>query len=112
MNRWVDKEVIRFLNKVGKRISKGTGYTYKSLRAMHPNDKDYDVCAGTCLVGTEEIRITTVTHTGRLHSIEYLIDTLIHEMAHCGQPEEPPEHGKWWRERYDYLKWWVDNNIY
>lgn len=113
MNRWIDKEVVRFLDRVGKRIAKGTGMGYKSIKPMHPRDSMYEDCAGSCEFITGDIRInTTLVGRRKFYTIEYLIDTLIHEMAHYGQDDTEGEHGRDWQERYGRLKAWVKTHLY
>lgn len=112
MNRWIDKEVVRFLDRVGKRVCKQTGMTYKRVKPMHPTDTLYEGCSGSCEYATGDIRVKTTKLTGKFYTIEYLIDTMIHEIAHCGSTDEEADHGKEWRYRYRVLKGFVKKYVY
>lgn len=112
MSRWLDKEIIKLLDRLGKRICKKFGYRYNSIKRMHPNDGWYTACVGWCDLDSKEIRIKVRRNKKQFFSIGFLIDTLIHEIAHIEDQDEHVEHGKDWEERYLKLQRWVDEYIY
>ena len=114
MTNWVEKELIKFLRAIAKRVKKDFCIHYKSLNPMVPSDAFYsdpdEEIAGSC---TEDgdIRIKLRKENGKFRSIEFLIDTVLHELAHaaCDKThfhKERPAHPQEWRSAYRRLKKW------
>ena len=116
MSRWLDKEIIKVLDRLGKKISKKFGYQYSSIKRLHPNDELYHACCGYCDLGSKDIRIKIKRNKNEFYSIEYLVDTLIHEIAHTSQgPNDETAnegHDADWKSKYREMRDWVKRNIY
>ena len=104
---WLDKKIVSVLDKLGRKICRKFKYRYSSIKRMHRNDNEFSACVGYCDKMSKNIRIEMRTLKGRFHSIEYLVDTLIHEIAHTRDEIYGPEHSSDWNERYLELKEWI-----
>lgn len=110
--RWLDNEIITLLDKLGRRICRKFGYRYKAFKAMHPNDALYTGYVGWCDCENKVIAIKTRRCKNKFYTIHFLVDTLIHEIAHLKDKATDPEHSQEWRERYLELKEWVETHLY
>jgi len=116
MSKWLEKEIVKVLDRLGKKACKKFGYSYASIKRLHPND---DLAGGGtdgyCVIDNKEIRIAIKKTKTKFYPMEELVDTLIHEIAHVkdeSHHDEPTHHSAGWRERYRELKLWARKYIH
>lgn len=109
--KWLDRQIINILDKLGRKICKQFGYSYSEIKTLHPNDSWYDCAVAYCDIETRNIRIKLKNKSGRFFKIEYLLDSLIHELAHIPMEINAPDHGEEWREQYLKLRKWVTEKL-
>ena len=115
MSRWLQKEIVHVLDKLGKKICKKFGYQYSNIKRLHPNDgEDRTTVQGYITVDKKEIRISLKKTKTRFHSMQDLVDTLVHEIAHIKDTDNTVEdkHDAAWKERYGEMKKWTRKYIY
>lgn len=112
MKLWIDRELIKMLNRLGRVLCKQFGYHYNNLGLMWSTDGWYKTTAGYCDVLNKEIKINLRKSPKRFYRIEDLIDTLIHEIAHIEDDADGPEHPMAWKKRFLKMKRWAKKHIY
>lgn len=115
VSKWLEKEVVRVLDKLGKKACKKFGYEYSNIKRLHANDKDVDKVYGYYIINNREIRVAIKKSATRFYPMESLVDTLMHEIAHTEDVDhldDPDYHSCKWRARYRELKRWARKYIY
>lgn len=114
MSKWLEKEIIKVLDKLGKKACNTFGYEYSCIKRLHANDVETDTCYGYYAIDKKEIRIKIKKSKTRFYPMESLVDTLVHEIAHAKDEEfiDPDHHSAEWRARYRELKKWAKKYIY
>jgi hypothetical protein len=106
----IEKELIRFLKRIAKILGNKFSLRYNSLEAMRKNDNLWKKSDAYC-TEDREIRIKIKNRNG-YKTIEYLIDSLVHEMAHLSDDfSRRYSHGIEWEDRYKAMMSWVKDNI-
>lgn len=108
MSKWLEKQVIQVLDRLGKKACKKFNYSYNEVKRVHRNDAYDGKVYGYYLVDSKEIRIALKKSKTRFFPIEELVDTMMHEIAHTRDTTHSPG----WKERYHELKQWAKKYIH
>lgn len=106
---YVEKELFKIAEKIQRIVSRKFKIHPKIFRVFPKSDPHIWETVGTCRPDSREIRLRlTHPNTGKLISINSLVDTIIHELVHL----EYPTHNKnFWKRHREIKSWFLTNYV-
>lgn len=105
---YVEAQVFMFVKRVIKLVSAKFGLKYKAVKLLTSDDPEHKEAKGLCTTDGEIYIAIRTGSKGKFDTIEEIIDTSIHELAHIKYPNHSK---KFWQFHRQMKKWFNQNYL-